>query len=402
MDYLESIMARRNEYEKETSEFKQDLESERKELARLERVAQNTPLILDQLDREFSERTSLNWKDIGFLFAATALQCIRIYVINELTKVEKAGAGNAKENGLHKLQDRIFKNFNADGDQISFSYHASMEHIITARGVPYDATAFAGEKYDFFKGANHRFATFGHDPILGLVIGTTNILTNTITCRTHEALPIPVTCHVIYDTYGQNPQIGPLGSTIAALNAAGERVGNDTSAVAAALIKQIIHIGTDLYTPCGIQIPGANLVLNNTYAEQLTKYISMGDIIKFGASYKIFLLINTLIGTLHMLTCPSQNSRDRELYHVKTMKILEYSNLIATGSNVIFNAVRMYLGEANAVKNIDFAGLVGTIMMLINDLEFKRKVKEEFIFGSYNELITERKYKLIGDYGGLL
>ena len=47
-----------------------------------------------------------------------------------------------------------------------------------------------------------------------------------------------------------------------------------------ALIKQVIHIGTDLYTPKGIQIPGANLVLSKKNAERLTKYISTGDIIK--------------------------------------------------------------------------------------------------------------------------
>ena len=131
----------------------------------------------------------------------------------------------------------------------------------------------------------------------------------------------------------------------------------------------------------------------------MTKYISTGDVIKFGASYKMFNLINTIIGTLHMMTCPSKNKEEMNLYHVKTLKILEYSNIIATGSNVILNAVRMYLGDKKAVKNIDFAGLFGTIMMIINDSDTKRKIKEEYIFGHYNQMITERKYKLQGNYG---
>ena len=398
MAYLDDIYRIRDDYENETAKFMSDLDNEIEELRHLYEVARNTPVYLNKLDEVFARKTSLNYKDIKFLLAATALQCIRIYVINELTEVEKAGSGNKTEGALHKFQDKIFSNFSDDGSGINAEYHASMTHIITARGVPYDATAFADEKYDFFKGANHRFATYGHDPIIGLVIGTTNILTNTITVKTSSTIPIPVTCHVVYDVEGKNPKIGVPGSTLAALNAAARRVDGDIQSIVAALIKQVIHIGTDLYTPTGIQLPGANIVLSSSYTEQLTEYISTGDVIKFGASYKMFNLINTIIGTLHMMTCPSKNKEEMDLYHVKTLKILEYSNIIATGSNVILNAVRIYLGDKKAAKKINFAGLFGTIMMIINDSDTKRKIKEEYIFGHYNQMITERKYELQGKY----
>ena len=264
--------------------------------------------------------------------------------------------------------------------------------ICTARGVPYDATRFKGINHGFFKEANHRFATFGHDPIIGLVLGTSNILTNTITCRSKGFGPIPITCHVEYDGNLKNPSIGDICSTIETLKAAAARLDNDAISVVAALIKQIIHIGTDLYTPCGIQIPGANLILNNQYAEELTKYISTGDIIKVGVSYQIFNLINILISSLHMLTCSSTNHREKELHHVKTMKILEYSNIIATGSNVIINAVRAYYGNIKALKDIDFAGLIGTIMMIVNNEEMKRKIKREFILGEYERMVLGDSY----------
>ena len=96
--------------------------------------------------------------------------------------------------------------FNAEKNVNEKPYYASLEHIITKIGVPYDATAglteknlsalkakertwdldlsemIPNEKISLFKGANHRFATLGHDPILGLIFGTGNIMTNTITC----------------------------------------------------------------------------------------------------------------------------------------------------------------------------------------------------------------------------
>lgn len=392
MNSVEKLLESKNTTMQDLDNTISSLTDEQKEVERLKSIAINTTNILTDLDEEFSKRTSLGWEDVKFLFAATALQCIRIYVIDTLTKVESAGIGNTKENYLHKLQDKLLGRLNDGGLTAPSLYYAPLMQICTARGVPYDATRFKGINHGFFKEANHRFATFGHDPIIGLIFGTSNILTNTITCRSKNFLPIPITCHVEYDGNLKNPSIGDICSTIETLKAAATRLDNDTISVVAALIKQIIHIGTDLYTPCGIQIPGANLILNNRYAEELTKYISTGDILKVGVSYQIFNLINILISSLHMLTCSSANHREKELHHVKTMKILEYSNIIATGSNVIINAVRAYCGNVKALKDIDFAGLIGTIMMLINNEEIKRKIKREFILGEYERMVLGDSY----------
>lgn len=392
MSTADELLARKNATIKALDDTIGSLDDIQKETKRLHSIAINTTNILTDLDEEFSKRTSLGWQDIKFLFAATALQCIRIYVINTLTKVQPAGAGNVKENFLHKIQGKLLGTLN-DGVPLSPApYYAPLMQICTARGVPYDATRFKGVNHGFFKEANHRFATFGHDPIVGLIVGTSNILTNTITCRSKGPLPVPITCHVEYDMDLKNPCIGDVCSTIEALKAAAYRIDNDAVSIVAALIKQIIHIGTDLYTPCGIQIPGANLILDNRYAEELTKYVSAGDFIKIGVSYQIFNLINMFISSLHMLTCQSTSHRDKELHHVKTMKILEYSNIIATGSNVIINAVRSYYGDGKALKDIDFAGLVGTIMMLIRNDEIKRKIKREFIFGEYERMVIGDSY----------
>lgn len=392
MSTADELLARKNATIKALDNTISSLDDIQKETKRLHSIAINTTNILTDLDEEFSKRTSLGWQDIKFLFAATALQCIRIYVINTLTKVQPAGAGNVKENFLHKIQGKLLGTLNDGVPLTPAPYYAPLMQICTARGVPYDATRFKGINHGFFKEANHRFATFGHDPIVGLIVGTSNILTNTITCRSKGPLPVPITCHVEYDMDLKNPCIGDVCSTIEALKAAAYRIDNDAVSIVAALIKQIIHIGTDLYTPCGIQIPGANLILDNRYTEELTKYVSAGDFIKIGVSYQIFNLINMFISSLHMLTCQSTSHRDKELHHVKTMKILEYSNIIATGSNVIINAVRAYFGDGKALKDIDFAGLIGTIMMLIRNDEIKRKIKREFILGEYERMVTGDSY----------
>lgn len=66
---------------------------------------------LQRIDREFKERTRLQDADAAFVVAATMLQVARILIIDSLTKVECAGAGNAKEHALHDFQGRVFSGF---------------------------------------------------------------------------------------------------------------------------------------------------------------------------------------------------------------------------------------------------------------------------------------------------
>lgn len=381
---LEELRKKR-QYIRENAEITlENMNTIAEESNRVAEVAHNSREILDNLDREFESQTGLKGADIAFLFVATALQCVRIYLVNNLTKIEKAGHGNRNEDFLHDLQEKILGNFDNGTILGAEKYYAPLNQIITGRGVPYDATGYLDENFKLFKGANHRFATLGHDPILGLIFGTANILTNSITCVN---TPIITTNHVVYDTNLKNPKIGTFAPTTVTLKRAVERLDGDASSVVAAIIKQIIHIGTDLYTPCGIQIPGSNLLLSKANTELLTKYISTGDLMKVGASAGIAALINTIISTVHMLMYNENKHLSRDVYNVKTRKIIMYSNLIASTSNVIWVGGNMVAGNESAIKDLDIGGLIITLQRLMTDTKFIRQVKEEFIFGGFNKMI---------------
>lgn len=235
-----------------------------------------------------------------------------------------------------------------------------------------------------FDGANHRFSTLGHDPVLGLIFGTANILTNTITT---VKTPTISTHHVIYDNAYKNPRIATSTSTLVTLEKAVHRFEGDKKSVVAALIKQIIHIGTDLYTPKGIQFPFANLILSNTNVEKITSYISTGDVIKVGASAGISLFINFLISAIHTLLYDEEKYSNRDVYNVKTRKIILYSNTIASASNLIWVGGNMMAGNEGAIKDLDIGGLIITIHRLLTDNKFIQQVKEEFVLGGFNKLI---------------
>lgn len=414
---LEKLRARREQLRKNSDITLNNMQKLADESSRVADVAHHSRKILDDLDREFEFETGLKGNDITFLFAAVGLQLARIVILNELTKTEKAGSENRNETKLHEFQEKLLGRFNNHEIVKERPYYASMEHIITKAGVPYDATAYLSENsiqylagkgrtwdidltdmiptqnLSLFKGANHRFATLGHDPVLGLIFGTGNIMTNTITCIQKASLtgniglPILTTNHVIVSSDYKDPRIATYASTAVMLKEMLNRIKEEPSAFVASLIKQIIHIGTDLYTPCGIQIPGANLILSNTEVEKLTKYISTGDIVKIGASAKLAEFINFLISTLHTLMYDSSMLVSRDLYNVRTRKIIMYSNVIATGSNVLWVGANTLAGNGASIKQLDIGGLLVTIKRLTTDKKFIRELKEEFVFGEFSKKI---------------
>lgn len=413
---LEELKEKRERISQNTEVTLSNMNKIADESSRVADVARNSKIILDDLDKEFELQTGLAGNDIKFLFAAVALQLARIVLLNEITKIEKAGKG-IKEKKLHEIQEKMLKRFRADGDDQDYLYYSSLSHIVSTKGVPYDATEFFTEeskgklsnkgidwvnqldeymlekKIDIFKGANHRFATLGHDPILGLIFGTGNIMTNTISCvkrqRIMGTIEIPMlqTNHVIYTSDFKNPRVGTYASTQMMLQQTIERTIDQPEVFVAALIKQIIHIGTDLYTPCGIQIPGANLILSKKNTEKLTKYISSGDLVKAGFAAGFAELINLLIKTLHTLMYDPSESASRELYEVRARKIITYSNVIATGSNVIWVGGNVLGGNKSALRQLDLGGLIVMIRRLMSDSEYIRKVKEEFVFGGFRKMI---------------
>lgn len=358
---------------------------------------------LDRIDYEFKQLTKLQDSDAAFLIGATAFQVIRVLLINKLTKIEPAGKGSL-ETSLKNLQKKIFEPLDKTPGENRLLY-ASKHHILSNRGVPYDATSFADFNNGKFKGANHRFGTLGHDPLLGLIFGTANIMTNTITCPPSNSMfkvidLLPETFNVTYDIRGKNPHIvsaDPFGVSAQLLTplmlaSAANRILVEPDAAAAALIKQIIHIGTDLYTPMGIQLPFANLILDKATTERLTSYVNMGDIVKVGGQAAAAIAINWLVAALH--GCSLFNKDDgtefcSEMHQVRTKKILLISNSIATSSSVIQAAI------TKNPRNLDIGGAAVLIYRLFTDTKFISKLKQEFMTSELAKVYDQRVQGLL-------
>ena len=122
------------------------------EYHRVTELSYDAPGLIENLDRDFEKRTRLTGTDIGFLFVAVALQCMRQYILT-LAPVrlgDKEAAGKVKPAEEHS-------------DRSHRLYNPSLEEIIL-NPVPFDAnmgakkinTMLNGEKLTALEGFGDR------------------------------------------------------------------------------------------------------------------------------------------------------------------------------------------------------------------------------------------------------
>lgn len=336
-----------NELDNTTSELKKGYH----EAVRVRNVVENTGQILDDLDTRFCRETGLSETDITFLFLATGLQIARQYLFSNEKYRLSAKQGDELVDSALSLAPPDWKN-------------------VLTQSVPYDAIETSCHVLcTGLSGLTHRYRTLGHDPIFGWVFGTANIMTNSLTKTDFETYQV------------KNMKIVrryPLGVTGMLERAISYSIDNP-KLLAVSIARQAIHFGSDYFTKQGLPVPLV-AVVDNDFAKKMISewHIDMWSITR-GMTIATF--INQLIATMHKLFYTGTNETDRKLYEVRTRKILSYSNLIATSSNVAAVAI------TNNMQKFDIGGMAVTIYRLITDTKFIRQVKEEFIFGSYHKMI---------------
>ena len=67
-------------------------------------------------------------------------------------------------------------------------------------------------------------------------------------------------------------------------------------------------------------------------------------------------------------------------------KILMYSNVIASTSNIIYVAI------SRDLKKLDVGGMMVTIYRLISDSKFINDIKYEFIMNEFEKLVQGEEY----------
>lgn len=328
-----------------------ELEKGYHETVRVHNIVKNTGQILDDLDAQFCKQTGLTSTDVAFLFLAIGLQIARQYLLSNEKYRLNATQGD----------DLV--------DKALLLTPPDWRDVLT-QSVPYDAIETGNHVSNTgLAGTTHRYRTLGHDPILGWIFGTANIMTNSLTKTDFETYQVK-DMHII-----RHYPMGVAGMMERAFTYS----VNDPKLLAVAVARQAIHFGSDYFTKQGLPVPFVATVNNKIAQKMLSEWhIDMWSVTR-GMALATF--INQLVVFMHRLFCEGKTEMDRKLYDVRTRKILSYSNLIATSSNIAVVAC------IHDMSKLDIGGMAVTVYRLITDAKFIRQIKEEFIFGSYRDMI---------------
>lgn len=353
---------------------------------RVSQVAHNSSEIIDDIDSQFAKATKLTSFDVKILFVAVALQCIRQVIINSINQrvddktAAKKVKGETKEtsNRSHQL------------------YKPSLEEIISSP-VPFD-TVFGGKNFDLkLSGVNHRVKTLGHDPLFGLIFGTANIATSTITLS-----PGFESYHVLTGYNQLNRALDKISYNADTFkifyytkNALLNEGINGKEKIICSLIKEVIHLASDVKSTASLPLPGISMI-SVELAQQLASWgLDFGNVIKFGEQAMFCELINSVIGYYHMLFYDDTMGISRNMYMLRTQKIIKYSNIIASLSNVIYVAISSVSGVltankkivVNSLNKLDIGGFIITVYRIINDKKFVYEVKKEFLKQGFRDVV---------------
>ena len=312
-------------------------------------VAHNASEILDDLDREFEEKTSLDKIDVAFLFLAAAIQCVRWYLL---------------PNDKYRLTSE-------EGDKLAEKVTPKKWQDILLAPVPYDAIAGGADVDARLGGMNHRYKTLGHDPIAGWVFGPVNILSDSLT--KNDFTSYRVSSMVITE---------PIPTT-EIFSLAYDQTTADKWNLPAAIARQAVHFGSDYFTKLSLPVPFVGILDDNA-----AKWLTQNRIDAWGVLRSATLagFVNVFIAWLHRLFYDPAKYTSPRVYEVKTRKIIRYSNLIASSSNVLYTAI------SNDLSRIDVGGMLVTLWNLLHDMKFKHEVKAEFLSESFNAKIRGDGY----------
>lgn len=373
-------------------------------------VYHNAENYLEDIDKQFEVATGFDKKDVAFLLLATALQVGRWVVLGEINgilsdkiKESRVAHDDKSIKDMEKEKRSDYEERHTNNKNIEKEEHRGWVSIISD-SVPYDITKGSKDLGVNMGAGRHRIHTLGHDPVLGWIFGTMNILSDTITLdKTHMLRTFNVQMM-------KKPKMWTTETNmVSGFKKAYKSIQEDHNRLPAAVFAQAIHLKSDAFTKVGLPVPLLEAFVpdfaSKLYKESYDSLCLMKDIAVVGAQAVVSAVINMLISLIHGLYYDPSSCPNRDIYEVKTRKILMWSNIIASSSNVVAVAgmeTAAYFTEnpelaKKGLQYLDIGGYIVTMYRLVSDTKFIHKVKKEFLEKEWNKLVVGDEYKFISE-----
>lgn len=286
-------------------------------------------------------------------------------------------------------------------DRADNKYYASREEI-ASNPVPFDAIQkehdnnwykVNGVDRPGFNGFNHRVTALGHDPIFGLVVGSANIMTATITRNDFASWHIDTRQHLRRKRNGEEyfaelDTICERANTFEIFSSIWIRLETEGKegwiTLGFAFLKEIVHLFTDINSMQSLPLPCMSK-FSPKLARELSLYgINTGTIVQGAIATK---LINWVVAFLHGLA--RNKKEDKKLYEVRTRKIVMYSNALAIASDLAYSLFLAYMGDKNAMRKFDLGGYLVALQSISENSNVISSIEREFhtnkIIDAFNE-----------------
>lgn len=351
----------------------------------------NSYKVYEDAKQKFSENTSiLNKKDMLFLAIACGLHFESKHFIRKMRQMKDGEL--AKMNPFHKTEH---------SNRINKDYYASLDEIIHCP-VPFDAIQkeLSNEWYQThnvekpsFSGFNHRFKAIGHCPLIGLVVGTANIMTSTITRNDFRSWHVRTMGHERTKRSGKIvieklDTICRRASTFMIFQSVIDRINVEGKdgwiALGTALAKEIVHLTTDLPSTISLSLPVIPII-SDKLAHELSLYgLNTGTLLQGTIHTKI---INFIISYLHRLF--KENDTDETEYKIRTMKILTLANMICSHGDLALTIYQLYKENIMAMRKFDLGGYLMSLKQFSELVDFKSQIKIAYMQMYFKEELNK-------------
>lgn len=380
----------------------------------------NVNVIISDIDKQFAEKTGIiNAKDMAFLWGAVAIQCARWILIptfdlETLTPTTE----DRKDSGAEGKKDKTGtgKQLDIGKEERDKQKFPDNKNIILLP-VPYDAmkgtedivipgvTEYGKQIYSM----NHHSATLGHDPLIGQVVGTANILTRSITF--HDAT---MTTRRVEIPSGREQIVvkEPAYSIPMMIEDVIKTSKEDSDRITTALLKENLHLQSDKYTKTGLPIPLLSADMQQKLLDSKWNSKELEDVLKgaingMAKNLIAVLIINTIVGTLHGFCYNENYDENRRVYSVRTRKVVVTSNVIAESINLAAVAGGTIAGVLSenedlikkAISHLDIGGVIEAIHHVFSNKNLQEEIRRDFLEQELFNRFTSDKYSFLEESG---
>lgn len=381
-----------------TEEYEKRIDDQMRVFDTFEEGIKDLPQKVVSIHEDFERNSELTNTDIAFAVLGITFR----EIVNNIFRAIKIDRVNDKE-----AADKVHQG-KKEKSQRTEKYFASIPQIIT-NPVPFDAITSSNADIKsevVLGGSNHRFKTIGHDPILGFIFGTANIMTNTITISTGVSLEniLPFkTYHVgtmpiseVDPTKGLMDKLYERADTREMFISIIKRIQDDYqegfTAYGTAIIKELVHLLSDIKTAHSLPIPFIG-VLSPNISRRMQLYLGIDSLVMASntVEYIVAKMVDygILVAREFWWKNVEEGVCDEQSLQARLKKIETFINDGAIVGESFYMVRKLISKDVKqAIQGYSFGSVLHSVQTIINNGDLINQLRHEYVVKHATEYIN--------------